>query len=47
VAVLDRIDSEEARALLRELAGGTPDAPLTREARDALDRWQRRAAVKP
>ncbi len=36
VIVLDRIGTSAARALLAELAGGTPEAPLTRAARRAV-----------
>jgi RNA polymerase sigma factor (sigma-70 family) len=36
--VLERIGSREARQVLQGLAGGTPDALLTREAHAALDR---------
>ena len=38
VAVLERIGSEEARTVLRQLAAGAPDARLTVAARDALRR---------
>jgi hypothetical protein len=38
VAVLERIGSPEADALLKELAGGLSEARLTREAVDALAR---------
>ncbi len=38
VEVLDRLNSAEARALLRKLAAGAPGALLTREASDALAR---------
>jgi hypothetical protein len=43
VAVLERITSEDARAILRELAAGAPDAALTRAARGALGRVEERA----
>jgi hypothetical protein len=36
--ILERIQTPEARRLLKELAGGAESAPLTREARDALER---------
>ena len=36
LTVLERIGSEEARAILRELAEGAPDARLTQEAKRAL-----------
>jgi hypothetical protein len=38
VEVLEHIGSAEAVKLLRELAAGRPDAPLTRVAREALER---------
>jgi RNA polymerase sigma factor (sigma-70 family) len=38
VTVLERIGSEETRALLRELAAGAPDAGITQAARAALQR---------
>jgi WD40 repeat protein len=38
VAVLEHMNSEEARQFLKKLAAGTPEARLTREARAALDR---------
>lgn len=38
VAVLERIGDPEARALLRRLAVGLPDAPLTQQAQAALRR---------
>jgi hypothetical protein len=38
VEVLERVGSPEARAVLEELAGGAPDAPLTRDARAAVGR---------
>jgi WD40 repeat protein len=38
VAVLERIRSPEARGLLERLAAGSPEAELTREAREALAR---------
>jgi hypothetical protein len=37
-AVLERADTPEARALLQQIAGGLPEARLTREARATLDR---------
>jgi WD40 repeat protein len=43
VQVLEQIGDGEARKLLRDLAGGTPKAWLTREAEAALDRLARRA----
>jgi RNA polymerase sigma factor (sigma-70 family) len=41
VAVLERIGNAEARALLRELANGAPDARVTRAAKGALGRLAR------
>lgn len=41
VALLERIDTPEARAVLRTLANGEPEAPLTRAARDSLDRGKK------
>jgi WD40 repeat protein len=38
VRVLERVGSHDARALLEALAGGGPQAPLTQEARAALER---------
>ena len=38
ITVLERIGSKEAQTLLGELAAGAVDAPLTREARAALQR---------
>jgi hypothetical protein len=43
VAVLERLATEEARALLRELAKGEADNPLTHAAKEALVR----IAVRP
>jgi WD40 repeat protein len=42
IEILERIGSPEARRVLTELAGGMAEAPQTREAREALDRGQRR-----
>jgi RNA polymerase sigma factor (sigma-70 family) len=47
VEVLERINTEEARQVLRTLAGGTPEARLSREAKAALDRLTRRSAGTP
>jgi WD40 repeat protein len=44
VQVLEYIGDAEARKLLRELAGGTPEARLTREASSAAERLVRRRA---
>jgi RNA polymerase sigma factor (sigma-70 family) len=41
VAALERMGTPEARELLRTLAGGAADAPLTRDARRALGRLGR------
>jgi WD40 repeat protein len=41
LAVLERIGSEKARAVLRRLAGGAAGARLTREAKAALERLER------
>ena len=38
VEVLERIADAEARRVLEDLAGGPPEAPVTREARAALQR---------
>jgi WD40 repeat protein len=45
VAVLERVGSETARAVLRELADGAQDARLTRDARAALARLARYTAA--
>jgi hypothetical protein len=42
VAVLERIGTKDARRLLSDLAGGTPESRLTREARAALNRLSKR-----
>ena len=42
VKVLELIATEKARRLLKKLAGGAPDAPLTRCTRAALERITRR-----
>src|SRR5262249_19504944 len=47
VEVLEHIGTQEARQVLRALAGGTPDARLTREAQAVLDRLARRSAGNP
>jgi hypothetical protein len=47
VAVLERLGSPEARALLAKLARGAPDACVTKEAKAALERLARRAAPSP
>jgi hypothetical protein len=40
--LLERVNTAEARAAVKELAGGDPDAPLTRDAADTLARMGRR-----
>jgi WD40 repeat protein len=47
VEVLERQATAEARQLLDKLAQGIPAAPLTREAKAALDRLAKRPAVRP
>jgi hypothetical protein len=47
VRVLEQIAGQEARALLRQLAGGVPDAHLTHEAKGALERLSRRPGSEP
>ncbi len=42
VAVLERIGTAEARALLKELAGGDSEARMTREAKGSLERLANR-----
>jgi WD40 repeat protein len=42
--ILEHINTPEARNVLKSLAGGAPDARLTREAKAALDRLNRRCA---
>jgi hypothetical protein len=42
LAVLERLGSEDARRVLQELAKGEPGARLTQEAKEALERLQRR-----
>ncbi len=43
IAVLEHIGNEDAKALLKELAGGFPEARQTREAAEALARLDRGA----
>jgi hypothetical protein len=45
VQVLERINTPEARDLLRALAAGAPSVPLTQDARGALERLEQRAAA--
>jgi hypothetical protein len=47
VRLLEGIGSAEARRVLQRLAGGVPEARLTREATAALGRLQRRPAARP
>jgi WD40 repeat protein len=47
VEVLEHVGSPEAREVLEKLAGGAPEARLTREARAALDRLARRPTGPP
>jgi hypothetical protein len=47
VAILERIATPEARNVLRALAGGAPEALLSRETRASLQRLNRRDAVVP
>jgi hypothetical protein len=43
VEVLERVGTAQSRELLRRLVAGAPDAALTREAKAALERMERRA----
>jgi WD40 repeat protein len=45
--VLEQLDTPDARQLLHQLARGAPAAPLTREAKAALERLGRRAGAAP
>jgi WD40 repeat protein len=47
VEALERAGTAEAVAVLRRLAGGAPQARLTREARGSLERLARRQAAAP
>jgi hypothetical protein len=47
VEVLEHVGSPEAREVLEKLAGGAPEARLTREARAALDRLAKRPTGPP
>jgi hypothetical protein len=47
VEVLERIGTDEARAVLASLAGGDPEARLTGEAKASLDRLAARARATP
>jgi WD40 repeat protein len=46
-AVLEYIDTPEARQLLETLARGTPEAGLTQETKASLERLSKRHSVKP
>jgi hypothetical protein len=46
IEALESLDSEDSRVLLEKLAGGIPEARLTREARSALQERARRAAAR-
>jgi hypothetical protein len=46
-ALLERIDTAEARALLTQWSKGAPEARLTQEAKASLQRLTRRVAAKP
>lgn len=43
VEVLERVGTPEARQVLQKLAAGTPDAAQTEDARESLERLERRA----
>ncbi len=45
IEVLEHLGSPEARQLLHQLAGGAPEARLTREAKAALDRASSRSTL--
>ncbi|HEV3261052.1 MAG TPA: hypothetical protein VG013_29645 [Gemmataceae bacterium] len=45
--VLEDIGSPQARKVLQALAGGAPEAPLTREAKVSLERLAKRLPVSP
>jgi hypothetical protein len=47
VEALEKSGASEARQLLAKLAGGTPEARLTREARAALERLSKRHSLNP
>jgi hypothetical protein len=47
VEVLERIGTPEAQEVLEMLAGGAPEARLTREAKAALERLAKQPAVRP
>jgi hypothetical protein len=46
VAVLEEIDTSQARRILKELAKGAPQSRITREAKTSLERLERRSAIK-
>lgn len=45
IELLEWIGSPEARTVLRDLAKGAPDAPLTRDAASSLERLDRRKSI--
>jgi hypothetical protein len=47
IEALGRLGSKDSRALLEALAKGAPEAPLTLDARAALERLSHRSAVSP
>jgi hypothetical protein len=47
IEVLERAGTAQAKKILSKLAGGAPDARLTREAKAALERLTRKAATTP
>jgi hypothetical protein len=47
VMVLEHVGNEEAQKVLKDLTRGEPEAPLTRDARAALERLARRATLAP
>jgi hypothetical protein len=47
IEVLERLGGKDSRALLEVLARGAPEAPLTLDARAALERLSHRSAASP
>jgi hypothetical protein len=47
LGLLEQLGSKEARQMLEALAAGAPDAWLTKEARETLDRLNRRSTALP
>jgi hypothetical protein len=47
VWILERIGTPPAREVLEKLAGGFPDAPLTRDAKASIQRLDHRQRLKP